>query len=168
MREILLTQNKVAVVDDEDFEYLSQFGWHARKDRHTFYAARNIMQNGKRITQGMHRLIMDAPCDMEIDHINGNGLDNRRCNLRLCTTPQNKRNSRLRKDNKSGFKGVSWNKAAQKWVSQITHNGKVIYIGSFDNTVDAAIAYNEAALTLHGEFARINNVRKMQRIGGGR
>jgi len=102
----------------------------------------------------MHRLILNAPPDLKVDHINGNGLDNRKENLRLATTPQNVRNARLSLRNSSGFKGVK--RKRQKWQASIVFNGKTIRLGVFDAREDAARAYDIAALLLHGEFARVN------------
>ena len=93
---------------------------------------------------------------MEIDHINGNGLDYRKCNLRVCTHQQNLQNQRIQKG-VSKFKGVCWHKASQKWMAKIKHNYKTIYLGVFNNEIDAAKSYNKKAKELFGEFARLNN-----------
>ncbi len=151
MKEILLTQGKVAIVDDEDFEWLNQWKWCAKKGPNTSYA--------KRATQlYMHRLILSAEKGMFVDHINGNGLDNRRENLRVCTHAENMRNSKLSIKNTSGYKGVYWCKKRSLWIANIQNNGKVKNLGGFKIKELAARAYNEAAHNFHGEFARLNNV----------
>lgn len=149
MKQIPLTQGKVAIVDDADFEYFNQVKWSAVKARDNWYAIRG---NGT----SMHREIMNAPSGMMIDHINGNGLDNRRENLRLCTNAENLRNRGKTKSNTSGYKGVTWHKGDGKYRAQMTYKGKVFHIGCFDNPVAAARAYDEKARELHGAFARTN------------
>lgn len=153
-KQIELTQNKFAAVDDIDFEYLSQWKWHAFKHRHTFYAARNggVFPFRKKIF--MHRVIMDTPDEMETDHKDGNGLNNTRKNLRVCTHTQNMRNTQNRSENKSGFVGVHWHQG--KWQALIDVDGKSIYLGRFSDPKEAAHAYDIAAKEYHGEFARTN------------
>lgn len=163
MKEIKLTQNQVALVDDEDFDYLNQWKWFAmhnnRKGRKHWYVGRNSpMVDGIRRTIRMHRLIMNVKEEMEIDHKNGNGLDNCRSNLRICLPIENTRNQRLRSDNASGFKGVCWNKEAKKFTASIGLNRKRQHIGYFCSALEAAKAYNETAKKLHGEFALLNNL----------
>jgi hypothetical protein len=101
----------------------------------------------------MHRLILNTPDDMEVDHINLNGLDNRRCNIRNCTRSQNVENTSVRRDNNSGKKGVGWKKSNQKWIARINQNGKHIHIGCYDNLDEAADAYYKKSVELFGEFA---------------
>jgi hypothetical protein len=150
---IQLTQGKLALVDDEDYDWLNQWKWCF----HDGYATRRNLKN---TTLRMHRLIMDPPNGMDIDHANGNGIDNRRFNLRVCTRAQNVMNSIVRSDNKSGFRGVSWHKVQKKYVAYIylTKFGKPkqMRLGNFYDAVDAAHAYDEAARQLFGEFARTN------------
>jgi hypothetical protein len=153
MKEISLTQGKVTLVDDEDFENLSKYKWHAHHGRFTFYAARLSRPSNKTIM--MHRAIM---CPMEgqaIDHINDDGLDNRRSNLRIATYSQNAQNQRKRVNNTSGYIGVSWDKAQRKWRSQIKINQKQKKLGRFDNIHEAYEAYRQAAKEHFGEFARL-------------
>ena len=102
----------------------------------------------------MHRLIMNPPKGMVVDHINGNGLDNRRCNLRICTQAENSRNSRKHADGRSRFIGVHPHR--DKWDAVVTRQGKTHYAGSFDDEVEAAKARDRLALELHGQFARLN------------
>jgi hypothetical protein len=155
-KEIPLTQGKFAIVDDDDYERVSQFKWCYDKKG---YAVRGVTINGKHTTQSMHRFIMNCPPGYEVDHKNGNGLDNRKENLRICTKAENVRNNYGRSHNTSGYKGVYWHKKAKKWAAQLTTKGKNYHLGLYDNKEDAARAYNKKALELFGEFARINVIK---------
>jgi hypothetical protein len=157
-KEIILTQGKVAIVDDEDFEYLNQWKWHIHKQNRSNYYARTVIYiNKKRIPVVMHRLLVK--CDgYIIDHITGDGLDNRKCNIRVCTRSENPINRRVNINNLSGYKGVSWFKPEQKWRAQIQYRKIVYYLGCFEKRIDAAKAYNAAALKYHGEFAKLNKI----------
>lgn len=126
MQTIKLTQNKVAIVDDEDFTYLNQWKWYARKDRHCFYAQRKFKSGEKWKNVMMHRFIIKPPNDMFIDHINRNGLDNRKKNLRIVTHSQNHFNEKIRTDNTSGHKGVYWHTQSKRWTAVLgnTHLGR--------------------------------------------
>lgn len=155
MKEILLTHGFVTLVDDEDFEWLSQWRWAARENQSgTFYAVRYQVH---RVIQ-MHRVIMEAPKELEVDHKNGDALDNRRCNLRLCTHQQNMHNRKLSKNNTSGYKGISFRKRSQKWYASIN-----VFIGSYDTSEEAARAYDTKAIELFGEFAKPNFPRRVAR-----
>lgn len=156
-REIELTQGQVAIVDDEDFDRLSAFNWFAQwaKGTETFYANRRIFLGGGKILS-MHRVVTSAPSGMFIDHINKNTLDNRKANLRVCTNSENQRNRGKPKNNKSGFKGVSFSKDTFKWRADIMLNKKQICLGYFSDLHEAARAYDSAALEIHGAFARLN------------
>lgn len=159
MREILLTQGETAIVDDEDYDRLMVHSWCIIKCSNTIYAKRGCKVRGKSHSVLMHREIMDAPTGMEVDHINGNGLDNRKCNLRLATSSQNKRNQRKqRRKTSSKYKGVYWHKRDKVWMVRIQAEGKEKYIGSYKTEQEAALAYNEAALKYHGEYAKLNEV----------
>ena len=103
----------------------------------------------------LHRVIMCAELGQVVDHINGNPLDNRKSNLRICTQSDNLCNTSMRRDNKSGVKGVSFAKHVKKWCAQIKYKGEKFHLGYFDNIDDAAAAYQKAALKLHKEFSRI-------------
>lgn len=157
---IPLTQGKVAIVDDADYEWLNQWKWcTVKRESGRCYAARMVRVGLKRKTLLMHRLILglDFGDEREGDHINVVGtLDNRRSNLRIATKSQNMCNRGKTKENTSGFKGVSWDMNAKKWHAQIKVNGERISLGLFVNPVSAARAYDIAALELHGEFARTN------------
>ena len=162
MKEIPLTQGKIALVDDGDFESVSRFKWHAHFDGYNWYAKKKNGIQGTRKRGvvhkpiAMHNFIMEPPPGVVIDHKDWNGLNNQRHNLRICTQAQNCQNGRQRKGNKSGFKGVSWKKRNKKWCTQIAVFGKVIHVGLFDVATDAARAYDAAAMKYHGEFALTN------------
>jgi len=159
-KEIKLTQGKVAIVDDEDFDYLNQFKWYANKKYKKYYVVRNVKDiQGKHTLLSMHRFIIgNTDSKMHTDHINGNTLDNRKENLRICTAAENIRNQKQQINNKSGYKGVHWKKLSNKWYSEIRYKNKSIHLGCFINIMDAARAYNAAAIKYHGEFANINKI----------
>ena len=163
MKEIKLSQqgkNKgkfIALVDDEDFEYLNKFRWCASKDRNTFYAQRNLRVNGKQKTQKMHKLIMGDNLEKPmIDHRDGNGLNNQRSNLRHCTNKENGGNRKQSNNSNSPYKGVHLHHRKRKWYATINANGKIKFLGMFVSDIDAALAYNKAALEAYGSFARLN------------
>ena len=160
MRKIYLTKGKFAIVDNEDYEWLSQWKWFAHRQRTgNFYAARKgAYESGKQATIYMHREILKPKRGLVCDHINHAGLDNRRENLRVCSGTENRRNRTAQKNNTSGFKGVSWDKDANKWKAIVGLNGKLIHVGRFSDLKDAAFAYNEAAKRLFGRFAHLNKI----------
>lgn len=155
-KEIKLTQGKVVLVDDEDYEYLNQWKWYAHKQGKTFYAKRITRENNHVTMIHMHRVIMNCPPEKRIDHISRNGLDNRKCNLRLCNVAENGMNRPKQDNNSSGYKGVGWDKSRNKWRAQIKPNQKSIFIGRFSKKEDAAKAYDEFAKRYFGEFAYLN------------
>ena len=157
-KEIILTQGKVAIVDDEDYEYLNQFKWYANKISGKFYAVRNSKINKKNVSLLIHRVIMKPIKGFVVDHINGLTLDNRKSNLRNCTHSDNIKNQKLSIRNKTGFRGVSWHKNNKLFESRIKSNNISYHLGSFNNIMDAAITYNEAAIKYHGEFAKLNKI----------
>ena len=149
MRRIKLTNsNKVALIDDEDYELVSQHKWRLHSCGINSYA--RTFLNGKKPM--MHRLILAPPPGMDIDHVNHNGLNNKRCNIRICTRTQNQANSKPRKGT-SKYKGVSWSNTEKKWRAFIRMNGKGRTIGRFDSELKAAKAYKKAAIEYFGEFA---------------
>lgn len=156
MKEIKLTQGKVALVDDEDYEYLNQWKWQFSSG----YARRNIrLLNGKRSSQSMHRLILNVPSlEFLVDHINGNKLDNRKENLRTCDSCENAWNRGVKKENKLRIKGVSFKKEHSRYVAVIQVKKKQLHLGYFYCPIEAARAYNSAAILHHGKFARLNEI----------
>lgn len=155
-KEIPLSQGKVALVDDADFDHLSQWKWHVRRQGEQWYASRNVHRaDGRRTTLNMHRAIVDAG-ELEVDHIDGNGLNNVRANLRVCTPDQNKRNVLLRSVATGRFKGVTPRKSKGDWQARISINGKKKHLGVFADEIDAAKAYDAAARVHYGEYARLN------------
>lgn len=161
MKQIQLTQDQIALVDDQDYEWLNQWRWYARKGRYTFYAVRHVcVTKGKRRQEQMHRLILELQPDdkRECDHRDGNGLNNRRSNLRICTMAQNQRSRRNQMGCTSRFKGVWWHRGNRNWQSRIGINGKQICLGSFNSETEAAQAYDKAALKHHGDFRLTNEM----------
>ena len=157
MKEVSLTKEQIALVDDKDYEFVSQYKWFAVEVNDGYYAGRKSSRKlGKQKTLYMHRLIMDACYSQEVDHINGNGLDNRRENLRLCTHAENMHNRKVTSEGSSKYKGVSWHKSKKKWASRIWLNNKQIHLGYFKDEIEAAQVYNNAALKYHGDFALLN------------
>lgn len=148
MKRIALTQGKFAVVDDLDFIPLSSYKWFAEDHGHTFYAATNIKaSNGKRLLR-MHRMLVRCPRGFELDHIDGNGLNNTRNNLRIATRSQNLMN---RKRKGVIFKQDPWRK--KKWTAAVYLNGKRFALGYYLTEQEARAAYEAKARELHGDFA---------------
>lgn len=155
MKEIPLTKGKVAIVDDEDYEWLSQYKWYVHTGG---YAARHTVQRDvgkqKRKNLYMHRIVLGVNGKEHCDHKNGNKLDNRKCNLRQATNSQNMWNSCKQKQNTSGYKGVF--KHRDSWAARTSFHNKPIHIGTYSTKEEAARAYDEKAKELFGEFARLN------------
>lgn len=153
MQKIELTQGKFALVDNEDFDEINQYNWCFAEG----YAVRTVTVSGKRKNQRMHRLITNCPDGFDVDHINHDKLDNQKSNLRVCSTSENLRNQKMRTYAKSSrYKGVCFYKQDGNWQAHIRLNGKRKHLGYFTNEIDAAIAYNNAAIAMFGEFALIN------------
>lgn len=153
---IPLSKGLFALVDGKNFEWLNQWKWCVLKIRNTFYAVRAIDKWPKQHIVYMHRQILNVPKEIQTDHRNHCGLDNREYNLRICTITQNQQNQTPQKGKTSKYKGVSWNNRDKKWVAQIRNNRRLIYIGYFDNEIEAAEAYDGKAKELFGEFAYTN------------
>ncbi len=160
MKSVPLTQGKIALVDEEDFEYINQWKWCYRQG----YAIRGeylgrVEGKSKTKTISMHRLINSTANGLDTDHINGDKLDNRRSNLRSCEHRLNTQN-RLKgsKITASKYKGVSWISARNAWQAYIRVNYKHWYLGLYDKEADAANAYNKVAHFMFGEYAALNTV----------
>jgi len=145
-----------AWIDDEDLDKIAGFKWspYTRKISDVIYAVTTVRENGLSLSVRMHRLIL--PDTRMIDHINGNGLDNRKSNLRKASPTQNMANSRKRQGSTSRYKGVHWQTKASKWVAVIRYNRKHMYLGTFTDEIEAALTYDQAARQLFGEYARLN------------
>lgn len=154
---IPLTQGKSTLVDDEDYEKLNKHKWYAHLENKIWYAVRDIkLDDGKRTIIRLHREIVNVLSGKDVDHINHDGLDNRKCNLRICTRSQNISHQRKHKNNTSDFRGVYWYKKKQKWMAYITIERKRITIGYFDDKVEAGHIVDQFAIQLFGEFAMLN------------
>lgn len=154
MKEIKLTQGKIAVVDDSDFDQVNQFKWYAVKDKRRWYAKRTVKEGSKNLF--LHQFLFRGL--KGIDHRDGNGLNNRRDNLRPATKSQNQANQPKCRKSSSRFKGVFYRRDNGKWRSILGLNGRLVHLGQFDCEEDAALAYNGAAKLFFGEFARLNAV----------
>jgi len=159
MKKIYLTKKgHYTIVDDDDFELFSRWKW----DIHPYgYVIRSeyLGRSGgksKLRTHRMHRDIVKCPTGMQVDHINGDKLDNRKSNLRICTNAQNQMNRPGIKNKTSQYKGVSWNKAMKKWEVCISKNNKNIYLGCFSDEKEAALSYDLAAKEIQGDYAWLN------------
>lgn len=152
MKKIPLTKGYEAIVDDGDYEELSKYKWTAAEESHNVYAYRRA--DGKSVK--MHTVLVGVP-GLEVDHVNRNGLDNRRCNLRACTHGENMRNAAKkmwRGKASSQFKGVRWAKG--RWQARIVVDKKESHLGRFSSEIAAAVAYDQAARVRFGKFARLN------------
>lgn len=148
MREVELTKGRVAIVDDEDFALVSRYSWHFNS-----YGYAGARERGTQRSLLMHRVIMNAPPGVDVDHINHDGLDNRRLNLRLCTRSQN--NANMRPPRPGQFKGV-WKRRGERYQARIQVTGKDTVLGTFGSAEEAARAYDAAAREGFGEFAYLN------------
>ncbi len=159
MKKIQLTQEKYALVDDEDYDFLMQWKWFYANG----YAVRAVnyykpcgKKSGKQTL--MHRVINKTPEGMLTDHINGDKLKNTKQNLRTCTSSENSMNKLGNKNSFSEYKGICWHRRDKRWQAQIQINGKAKHIGCFASEIEAAKAYNNKALELFGEFSLLNNI----------
>jgi len=160
MREIPLTRGKVAIVDDDDFEELSRHRWHAVPGRYTWYAMRRVTIASRPQKQRgipMHRQVLGVTDSrIHVDHVDGNGLDNRRSNLRPATHSTNQRNAAKQRGRSSRYKGVCWSKKLGKWQASICLGTRQLHLGVFTDEKEAAEVYDSAALEYFGSFARLN------------
>lgn len=155
MKLIKLTRGKFAQIDDEDFEELNKYKWRTHKNGNGFYAIRRPSVNGKQIMVWMHRVILNPEPGMVTDHIDGDGLNNKRSNLRIATRQENCRNRiNANHNNRLGIKGVSWCKEKKKFASHIQIGKKQIHLGRFFCLEKAKKAHREAELKYFREFAR--------------
>lgn len=159
MKEIRLTSGDVVFVGEEDFDRVVEAGnWYAHESLNTSYAKQNFrLSSGGRSTRSMHNFITGL---LYVDYINGNGLDNRRANLRPATASQNQANQRKRRDNTSGFRGVQWAPLNKRWRSLIIVKGERKSLGYYTTREAAAHAYDTAAIKFFGEYARLNFPRE--------
>jgi len=156
-RKIYVGEGRYAIVDQKDFCLLNNLEWTVKEDFDSIYAVRFFRREGSSSKLlSMHRFICNPPAGLVIDHINCNGLDNRRDNLRLATHSQNNCNRPKRRNTTSRFVGVHFAKKMNKWAAQIKYTGGKKWLGYFDNETDAAKAFDAAAIKYHGEFARLN------------
>lgn len=159
MKKIPLDRGQFAIVDDADYARVVAVGsWHVHSQGYAAHSSMLRVGGKRKDTQIlMHRLIMAAPSDLSVDHINHNRLDNRRANLRLCSKMENLWNSRkTARQTTSAFKGVSWHGSTKKWVAYISKNKRRFHLGRFHSEREAADAYNFAARSLFGDFAKTN------------
>ena len=154
MKFIELTQGLSAALDDDDYEFLNQWKWYAKKSGSNIYAARNNYTAKGNFTLRMHRVLLNLPPGQipEVDFIDGNTLNLQRSNLRICNRQQNGCNRGKTRVSTSGAKGVFFHKRSNKWVAQVKHRQKLYNLGSFDAIEDAKAAYDKKAQELHGEF----------------
>lgn len=157
MKEIVLFSGQITIVDDDDFEELNKYKWtYSNSGYAERYNPIAWKEKGIHSKIPMHREINKTPTGMFTDHINGNKLDNRKCNLRTCNKSQNRTNSGLDPINKSGYKGVFWDKANKRWVARIWYSGKTVWSCYKRNILDAVKEYDLHAVKYFGEFAKTN------------
>ena len=158
MIQIPLTQGQFALIDDEDFDIVSKHKWHAKKYKHTYYAATNIKKEDKKTILRMHRLIINVPDGMEIDHLDHNGCNNQKYNIKVCTHWENMQNKKNQYDvlTTTKMKGVYFDNTTKKWKSTIWINGRSKSLKSSDRLEYAIRAYNRASMFYFGERAFLN------------
>jgi HNH endonuclease/AP2 domain len=155
-KTIPLSQGLVATIDEADFDLVSGYNWRAICPDKVWYAMTSSPINGTRHYLYLHRLLMGTPFGVLVDHRDGNGLNCVRSNLRIATQSQNNCNRGKESTNKSGYKGVSWDKVNKKWLAHIQFHRLHINLGRYVDVVDAARAYDAGARKHHGEFAKTN------------
>ncbi len=157
-RKIKLTKGFEAIIDDEDFARISKYKWRAADGKWGAYAVIWMRIEGKGRHVYLHRFLLDFPANKQINFINNDTLDCRRENLRPATSSQNQAARSVTSNNRNGFKGVSFNRAAEKFKAYIKKDGKLRHLGLFATAREAAAAYNEKARELYGEFAGLNEI----------
>lgn len=163
MKEIKLTHDKFALVDDEDFENLNQYSWHLDGRGYVVTSIgipgsynKKTCPKGKHWMVKMHRLIMETPKNMVVDHLNHNPLDNRKCNLRNCTSAENCKNTSKRNGRTSKYLGVGWRPDKQKWRAYISFQGEYIHLGHFIDEIQAAKYHDLKEKELHPTSLNLN------------
>lgn len=157
---VTLSKGYVAVIDATDVPIVDGYNWCAKIDRRSdgtvrsVYAVRNSKHDGRNTLVHLHRVLLCAPEGLEVDHKDGDGLNNRRSNIRLASRRENQRNQRRNTSNSSGVKGVSFYKSRAKWHARIKRDGKRFHLGFFASLEEAASAYKQASAQMHGEFGR--------------
>lgn len=155
---VRLTQGQETRIDLADWDKVKALRWHTLTSKSSGpYAVHHIRRNGKLTAVLLHVLIAGDSELADVDHEDADGLNNRRYNLRPCTRTQNQANARLSKRNTSGFKGVSWHKGKRRFCAQIRLQGRLCHLGAFETAEEASHAYDAAALSAYGSFARLNN-----------
>ena len=160
---IKLNDEHWALVDTDDYHLVAPYKWYAVRDGHNIYAATNIRKGSKYINKRMHRLILDTKKGEIVDHINRDGTDNRRHNLRIVNRAQNRMNAGKHSKALSNYKGVTFDRRYNKYRAQIKANGKSRHIGYYDTEEKAAQAYNRAAQKFFGEYAYLNEIEDVTR-----
>lgn len=159
--EIPLRSGHVLIVDEDDLPLIEPYTWHVTTPRSMSIYARSWKRiGGKKICVLMHRLLLNAPRNVQVDHRDNNGLNNSRSNLRFCTNGQNAANRHNLTTNTSGYKGVTYHRQARRWQAAIKVDGRNHYLGLFREPELAALAYDRAAVEIHGDFAHINGVTR--------
>lgn len=157
MKEIKLTKGYSAIVDDEDYPAISQYSWYAEETKGHVYARRRVtISRGKTKLLSMHRAIINPLDNQDVDHIDNNGLNNTKANLRACSRAENIRNQVKHKGSIPKYKGVSYDSSRKKWTAAICVNRRQMSLGRFNTELEAAEARDKAAKELHGEYAHIN------------
>lgn len=159
MKKVSLTKGMFALVDNEDFEFVSRYKWQANYAKSTdSYYAQTTVRIGKNVrkTIKMHRIVLAVNPGEQVDHKNGITLDNTKNNLRVCSAKENARNRKRPRNNTTGFKGIKWHERLKKWEARLNKDGRYIYLGIYKDKEDAAKAYDTGAQEHFGKFARTN------------
>lgn len=159
MELVILSKGFKTIIDKEDYKFVNSFKWYACQKDNRYYASRTVRYGNRKDNKKhhlfLHRILLNAPEGIFVDHINGNSLDNRKNNLRLCSNKENSRNRKI----KNKYKGIKKNLNCKTWSARITVDQIELYLGCFKNDIDAAMAYNEAAIKYFGKFAKLNDVK---------